>query len=125
MKTDLSTRRPIRLKIFAVSLLPVIALLVVAFTSYRHLNALGRSAEHIMSRNYMSIKAAQQARQALEENRNHVLAFMFREEPGVLASLELHVLTEALAICRAHIAEHGENLIVDQLPWKKRHEYWE
>lgn len=115
MKTDLSIRRPIRLKIFAVSLLPVIAIMVVAFTNYRHLNALGLSAEHIMSRNYMSIKAAQQARQVLEENRNRVLAFMFREEPDVLANLELHALSEALAICRAHIAEYGENLIVDQL----------
>lgn len=115
MKTGLSIRRPILLKIFAVSLLPVIALLVVATINYRHLDSLGQSAERIMSRNYASIKAAQQARQVLEENRNRALAFMFRAEPGALADLELEALAGALVICRAHIAESGENLIVDEL----------
>lgn len=115
MKTGLSIRRPILFKIFAVSLLPVMALLLVATINYRHLNSLGQSAERIMSRNYTSIKAAQQARQVLEENRNLVLAFMFRSETGALANLELKALADALAICRAHIAESGENLIVDDL----------
>ncbi len=68
-----------------------------------------------MSRNYASIKAAQQARQVLEENRNLVLAFMFRAELGALAKLELEALANTLEICRAHIAESGENLIVDNL----------
>ncbi|KJR97254.1 MAG: hypothetical protein VR65_06530 [Desulfobulbaceae bacterium BRH_c16a] len=115
MKTGLSVSRPIRLKIFAVSLLPIIALVMVAIINSRHLNALGQSAERIMSRNYSSIKAAEQARQVLEENRNQVLAFMFRKESGALANLELDKLAGALAICRAHVAESGENLIVDAL----------
>ena len=115
MKKGLSVRRPIRHKIFAVSLLPVLALLMVAVINYRHLNALGQSAERIMSRNYASIKAAQQARQVLEENRNKVLAFMFRHAPHALDGLERDDLAEALSICRAHVAESGEHLIVDAL----------
>lgn len=115
MKPELSIRRPIRHKIFAVSLLPVLALLMVAVINYRYLNALGQSAERIMSRNYASIKAAQQARQILEENRNRVLNFMFRHEAQTLENLEQDALAEALTVCRAHVAESGENRIVDHL----------
>ncbi len=117
----LSIRRPIRHKIFAVSLLPILALFVVAVINYRYLNALGQSAEHIMSRNYGSIKGAQQARQVLEQNRNTVLAFMFRHEPHILDNLEREALAEAIWICRNHVAEIGENLIVDALTEKHRH----
>ena len=113
MKENLIIRRPIRIKIFFISLLPVMALVLVAVINYRYLHSLGQSAERIMSRNYTSIKAAQQARQVLEENRNRVLAFMFRKEPDILKALELEELEKALAVCRAHIAESGENLIVD------------
>ena len=67
MTADSIFRKSIRNKIFFVSLLPVIALVVVATINSRHLNSLGRSAELIMSRNYGSIKAAQKARQAMEE----------------------------------------------------------
>ncbi|MBU1566047.1 MAG: HAMP domain-containing histidine kinase [Proteobacteria bacterium] len=110
--------RPIRIKIFAISLLPVIALLFVAVINYRLLNSLGQSAERIMSRNYASIKAAQQARQVLEENRNLVLAFIFRKEPGIINNLEIEALADALAICRQHIAEIGEKNIVEALAEK-------
>lgn len=113
MKENLIIRRPIRIKIFFISLLPVMALVLVAVINYRYLHSLGQSAERIMSRNYISIKAAQQARQVLEENRNRVLAFMFRNEPDILKTLELEELEKALAVCREHIAESGENLIVD------------
>ncbi len=105
----------IRNKIFFVSLMPVVAIVVVAAINYQHLNSLGKSAERIMSRNYSSIKAAQQARQVLEENRNRVLAFMFQAEPGPLESLETKDLAEALEVCRQHIAESGEKGVVDNL----------
>jgi signal transduction histidine kinase len=114
--------RSIRNKIFAISLMPVIALLFVAVINYRLLNSLGQSAELIMSRNYASIKAAQQARQVLEENRNLVLAFIFRKEPGILGNLELEALADALAICRQHIAEIGEKHIVDSL--EEKYQYY-
>ncbi len=60
------------------------ALLVVAAINCRQLTALGQTAERIMSRNYVSIRAAQQARQILEENGNLALAFIFQAEPGVI-----------------------------------------
>lgn len=111
----MSVQRPIRHKIFAVSLLPVLALLFVAVINFRLLNALGQSAEQIMSRNYASIKAAQQARQILDENRNVVLAFIFNKDPRILSGLDVEGLKEALAVCRNHIAEIGEQHIVDTL----------
>ena len=92
MKENLIIRRPIRIKIFFISLLPVMAIVLVAVINYRYLHSLGQSAERIMSRNYTSIKAAQQARQVLEENRNRVLAFMFHNEPDILKALELEEL---------------------------------
>lgn len=115
MTADNVFRKSIRNKIFLVSLLPVIALLVVATINYRHLNSLGRSAELIMSRNYASIKAAQRARQALEDNRNGVLRFIFENDRTVLATLSANGLTEALESCRQHIAEDGEKRLVDNL----------
>lgn len=115
MTTDNVFRKSIRNKIFLVSLLPVIALVVVATINYRHLNSLGRSAELIMSRNYASIKAAQKARQALEDNHNRVLRFVFEKDRGALASLSSTALEEALESCRQHIAEAGEKRLVDNL----------
>ncbi|MFH0784816.1 MAG: ATP-binding protein [Pseudomonadota bacterium] len=114
-------RRPIRIKIFAISLLPVIALILVAIINFRLLNSLGQSAERIMSRNYASIKAAQQARQVLEENRNLVLAYIFKKDPGILKKLEVEAFSEALAVCRQHIAEIGEKHIVDTLTDNYQH----
>lgn len=113
MKESLINHMPIRLKIFVISLLPLTALVLVAVNNYRYLHSLGQSAERIMSRNYASIKAAQQARQVLEKNRNRVLEFMFRNDPDILNALELKELEMALASCQEHIAENGENLIVD------------
>jgi NtrC-family two-component system sensor histidine kinase KinB len=115
MNTRISIRKPIGLKIFAVSMIPVMALVMVAVINYRHLNSLGSSAEHIMSGNYASIRAAQQARQVLEENRNRVLAFMFQGGREILDILEIDSLGAALSICQAHIAEKGEDLIVGAL----------
>lgn len=107
--------RPIRFKIFTVSLLPAMALVVMAVINYRHLHSLGHSAERIMSRNYGSIRAAQQARQVLEQNRNQVLSFIFQEDPNLLSDLESESLASDLEICRQHIAESGEGIIVDSL----------
>jgi len=115
MTADNVFRKSIRNKIFLVSLLPVIALLVVATINYRHLNSLGQSAELIMSRNYASIKAAQRARQALEDNRSGVLRFVLENDRAALATLSADSLAEAVESCRQHIAEEGEKRLVDNL----------
>lgn len=121
MDTRISIRRPIYLKIFAVSLVPAIALALVAVINYRHLNSLGNRAEHIMSSNYASIRAAQQARQVLEENRNQVLAFMFQGGRENLDILEIDSLGVALSVCQAHISEKGEDLIINELADNYQH----
>jgi signal transduction histidine kinase len=120
VSTQYPAYRPICIKIFAVSLLPAMALVMVAVINYRYLNSLGQSAGRILSRNYTSIRSAQQARQVLEDNRNQVLAFMFRGTPGGLDHLEIEALAAQLAACREHIAERGESLIVDALFEKYR-----
>jgi signal transduction histidine kinase len=63
-------RHPIRHKIFLVSLVPTMALLAAALINNQYLNALGYNAEQILSKNYKSIRAAQEARKILEEIRN-------------------------------------------------------
>ena len=66
-------RYSIRFKIFVVSLLPTFALLAAALLNHQYLSSLGESAEQILSQNYKSIRAAQQARKLLEETRNQLL----------------------------------------------------
>jgi signal transduction histidine kinase len=102
-------------KIFYVSLLPVIALLVVATINYRYLDSLGKSAELIMSRNYASIKAAQKARQALDDNRTKVIRVIFQKFPTGLGDLSTTSLAEALQTCQQHVAEQGEQQLVENL----------
>ena len=120
MRENLLQHTHLRTRIFAVSLLPVVALVIVTIVNYRYLDALGYSAERIMSRNYFSIKAAQQARQVLEENRNRFLAFLFEQKADTAPDLEIDALERAIAVCREHIAEKGEQLIVDSLEEKQR-----
>jgi len=66
-------RYSIRFKIFIVSLLPTLALLAAALLNHQYLSSLGESADQILSQNYKSIRAAQQARKMLEETRNQLL----------------------------------------------------
>lgn len=108
-------RGSIRNKIFAVSLLPVLALVVVGVINYRSLNALGYSAERIMSRNYESIRVAQQLRRVFEENRDLILDFILRGEQGRLKGIDNAVLHTGLATLSQHIAESGEKHLVDLL----------
>lgn len=122
MTIRLAVRRPLRTKIFTVSLLPVMALILVAVINYRHLNALGESAEQIMARNYRSIKAAQEARQILESNRGIVFLELFGTGDPDRNSIDDWELGQALQICRKHIAESGESLLVEEL-WRKYTRY--
>ena len=115
MQAALSIRGTIRNKIFAVSLLPVLALVAVGAINYRSLNSLGYSAERIMSRNYESIRAAQQLRWALEENRNQVLNFILRNAQGEANLLNNRFLFTPLATLNQHIAESGENRLIELL----------
>lgn len=116
--------RSIRTRIFTVSLLPVMALILVAVINYRHLSNLGQSAEQIMARNYRSIKAAQEAANILENNRNIVLSQFFGGGNPDRTTNSSRDLGLALEICRSHIAERGEKLLVEDL-WQKYERYTE
>lgn len=109
-------RHPIRFKIFLVSLVPTLALLAAALLNNQYLNALGDSAEKILSKNYKSIRAAQESRQALEEIRNLVLEKLPQIEASeILPENELSDLFDNLNICRENVTEVGEQELIDRL----------
>jgi len=114
--------RSIRTRIFTISLLPVITLILVAVINYRHLSDLGQSAEQIMARNYRSIKAAQEAATILEHNRNIVLSQFFNGGNPDRTTDSSSDLGRALETCRLHIAERGESLLVEDL-WRQYESY--
>jgi len=114
--------RSIRTRIFTISLLPVMTLIFVAVINYRHLSNLGQSAEQIMARNYRSIKAAQEAANILENNRNVVLSQFFGGGNPDRTTNSSRDLARALETCRLHIAERGENLLVEDL-WRQFEKY--
>lgn len=109
-------RHSIRFKIFLVSLVPTIALLVAALLNNQYLNALGESAEQILSKNYKSIRAAQEARKTLEEIRNRLLEHVPREQGPIVVQPEVpQKLSSHLTICRENITEAGERELIDHL----------
>jgi len=61
-------RHSIRFKIFLVSLLPTPPLLGAALLKNQYLNALGKSAKKMLSKNYKSIRAAQETRKTLDDS---------------------------------------------------------
>lgn len=116
-KSDKNTiRHPIRFKIFLVSMAPTLALLAAVLLNNQYLSALGDSAEKILSKNYKSIRAAQEARQSLEEIRNHVLEKLPRPDAAeILPEKEMRDLFDNLNICRENVTEAGEQELIDRL----------
>ena len=115
-KDENPIRYPIRIKIFLVSLVPTLALLVAALINNQYLNALGYSAEQILSKNYKSIRAAQEARKALEEIRNPLLGQTFRAQGDIAVSQAmLNKLSTNLNVCRENITEPGERELIERL----------
>lgn len=108
--------RSIRLKIFLVSLLPTIALIAAAILNHQYLTALGESAEQILSKNYKSIRAAQESRKSLEEIRNLFLAPA--NSGGRFAEIPLELvqkISDTLDVCKDNITETGEFELVSLL----------
>lgn len=106
----------IRIKIFLVSLLPTIALLAAAFLNNQYLNALGNSAEQILSKNYKSIRAAQEARKGLEEIRNLVIQELSKQKsPVIISPKKVENLSSNLNLCKENITEIGEKEQIDKL----------
>ncbi len=115
-QNEASVQYPIRFKIFLVSLLPTIALLAAAFLNNQYLSKLGDSAEQILSKNYKSIRAAQEARKTLEEIRNLLLEQISeRQSTTVIPPKTLQNLSLYLNTCRRNVTEVGEQELIDQL----------
>jgi signal transduction histidine kinase len=109
-------RQPIRFKIFLVSLVPTVALLAAALINNQYLDALGTSAEQILSQNYKSIRAAQDARKALEEIRNPLLGQVYQRSSGIVVPQAMLIkLSANLNVCRENITEAGEGELIDRL----------
>jgi len=109
-------RYSIRFKIFIVSLLPTLALLAAALLNHQYLSSLGESAEQILSQNYKSIRAAQQARELIEETRNQLLEQMsLRQKPVLAPDKILKNLSDSLMVCRDNITESGEKELTELL----------
>ena len=108
-------RNPLRFKIFMVCLIPTAALLAAAFLNNQYLSVLGASADQILSKNYKSIRAAQEVRKALEQIRNVLLE---KAPSGVgtpIPPSPLHTLAHNLDVCRENITEEGERELIDRL----------
>jgi len=106
----------IKSKIFCVIIIPALILVFVVFLDYRHLNSLGRSAELILSKNYKSIRKAQQIRQQLEATQNQILSTLFLHHSvrPKLSALTRNI-SRLLSDCRDNITEPGEQKIINTL----------
>ena len=106
----------IRLKIFLVSLLPTVALLYAAFLNSQYLGDLGDSAEQILSKNYKSIRAAQEVRKALEEIRNLLLEQVSKQPKTLVIPFNiLENLSFNLTVCKKNVTETGEAEQIEKL----------
>ena len=106
----------IKTKFFIIILIPTLILIAVIYLNYVHLSSLGRSAEHILSKNYKSIQAAQQIRQLVDMNRNRLLMSLFQEsaENHQGSQFERNI-SSLLKTCKDNITEPGEEEIIEQL----------
>jgi len=112
---DKAVRHPIRFKIFLVSLVPTLALLAVVILNNQYLAALGESAEQILSKNYKSIRAAQESRKSLEQIRNVLLEGVLQHASPRIDRDPLERLSHNLDICRQNITETGEGEVIQRL----------
>lgn len=106
----------IKAKFFIIILIPALILVLVIYLDYVHLSSLGRSAEHILSKNYKSIQAAQQIRQLIDTDRNIILMSLFQKKADEhRESLYEGNISSLLNTCNDNITESGEKQIIDNL----------
>ena len=90
--------------------------IAVIYLNYVHLSSLGRSAEHILSKNYKSIQAAQQIRQLVDMNRNRLLMSLFHENTDSYQGSQFeHNIESLLNVCNDNITEPGEKHVMEKL----------
>jgi signal transduction histidine kinase len=107
----------IRTKIFLGIIIPALILTCVLYLDYVHLNALGRSADLILSENYRSIKACHQIRKLLEHQQGFILAGILdhhRSEPLNLEAVK-NQIDQNLQVCQNNVTEPGEHDLINKL----------
>lgn len=96
--------------------MPTIALLSAALLNNRYLGDLGDSAEQILSKNYKSIRAAQEARKSLEHIRNLLLEQLSKQIQTLVIPLKtMENLNFNLIVCQKNVTETGEAEQIDKL----------
>lgn len=106
----------IRTKIFLTLLFPSLVLLSVIYINHEKLSSLGASPGLMLSRNYRSIKAAQQVRQHLDEKQNEILRAWLQGTNADDRSITfLQHISALLKTCKDNITEEGEKQIVDRI----------
>ena len=110
-------RSSIRTKIFIGIIIPALFLICVLYLDYVHLNALGRSADLILSENYRSIKACHQIRKLLDRQQNFILTGILdqhRSEPLNLEAVKKQI-DQNLQACQNNVTEPGEQDLINKL----------
>ena len=103
-------------KLFCGMIIPAIILIVVIYLNYVNLNSLGRSAGAILSKNYRSIKAVQQIRTILGEQKDFVLASLIGVKMARNGDYDGEpAISRLLAVCSSNITEEGEKDLVARL----------
>ncbi len=96
--------------------MPTFVLIGAALLYHQNLSSLGHSATEILSQNYKSIKAAEQARKTIEATRNQFFEQMSRGQPPHLSTPEtIERIESFLNTCRDNITEVGEGELIKQL----------
>jgi signal transduction histidine kinase len=109
-------RYPIWVKIFLGGLLSTFVLIAAALLYHQNLNSLGQSASQILSQNYKSIRAAEQARKTIEETRNLLLEQVSQNQHSTLIIPDtLDRINAPLNTCKENITEVGEGELIERI----------
>jgi signal transduction histidine kinase len=99
----------IKTKIFCGIIGPALILIAVIYLDYVHLSSLGRSAEHILSKNYRSIKAALQVKHLLEARQNFIFATIWGSSEIASPNRESNQeIARLIQVCKDNVTETGE-----------------
>ncbi len=116
MESAASKMFSIKTKIFCGIIGPALILLAVIYLDYVHLNSLGRSAEHILAKNYKSIKAALQVKHLLEARQNFIFATIQGSNKIAWSDRGSHQeIARLIQVCKDNVTEPGEQQIIEVL----------
>ncbi|WP_080802612.1 HAMP domain-containing sensor histidine kinase [Desulfamplus magnetovallimortis] len=96
--------------------MPIFGLIAAAFLNHQYLNILGNSAEQILSKNYKSIRAAQDMRKSFDDSRTLLLDPLSAGKPlKIISGQIIEDIASNLMVCEMNITEKGELELIDRL----------